>query len=338
MSNEAPIFIENIPHKEDYSKESKELVIEEKIKLDLNRKIQTSNQHKVYSLKTINNIRKFALTTTFIFLAITIFCISIYQIKGQNKSFILLCFLFAPDSYYPFHTSLFSLYICIFILFLQLIPIIYYFLKVDLDEIKDYLTQSSLFINATLLTISIEFLIGNFMSRTLNFTVIQMMLSTIGLIIISLVYFDTRMKVYNNIILLIGEYFLSGSLFSFSCYLLLFNVCDFLTNTPFDPTLHTKYKEYLNILCNFIYFSLGLISLLLYKDIIFSIIFIIIELGFLMRPKYSFFETLTCIIISSFMFYGLIFTVFKNQKKLFKFRKPKKFKFVPLIDNSMFNK
>ena len=288
-----------------------------------------------YSVKTLNIIRVFAFITILAFLIITFLSIIIYERQEKHTNHILLCFVFEEDVYYPFRTSIYAFYLFILLLFFQTLVAVYYIFRYDLDEIKNYIIKPVWLINATLLTISVEFLVGDYMSKNLSFNIIHLIFSGTGLLLSGWIYLSTRNNSYNNMILLLSEYALSSSLFSFECYLVLFNLCGYFTKTPNDPSTH---KENFNIIFNIIYFSFGLISLTIFKDIIFPVVLIIMELGLLMEPTCKFREILTSILITLFVFYALVYTVFRNKKEIFRYKKEEKFKLIPLVDDKLYNK
>ena len=118
-----------------------------------------------------------------------------------------------------------------------------------------------------------------------------------------------------------GEYFLTSLLFSFECYLLLFNICDLATKNnelTNEGKAHNRQNDIMNFICNIAYFLSGIVVLTFFRDIVFPIILIIIELGLLMTPKGDAKYVITTVGTVLFVFYALVFTIFKSKKELFR--------------------
>ena len=149
----------------------------------------------------------------------------------------------------------------------------------------------------------------------------NLLLSVFGFGFIGYLYFKTRKSIYYDIKIFLGEYFLTSLLFSFECYLVLFNICDLVTKNNKSANkgkTDDRQNETMNFVCNIAYFISGLIVLTFFRDIVFPIILIIIELGLLMTPKGDAKDVISTVVTVLFVFYALVFTIFKSKNELFR--------------------
>ena len=339
-SNAIELPLESIRPSEGYEEVQEENLdndystIEEKRQVTIATVRRSSIQLGDLTVTLFKIYRIFAIICIFLFLIIIIGAIANYEInlseieeeinnnKNKSKSNFLLCFDFTGDLYFPFQTDIYALYLYLLFLFVTLICTIYMLIESDIPSLKNYLYRSLLFILLTLAVLGASFIIGAvFKERNFKFMITNLLLSISGFTFTGYIYFKTRKSIYYDIKIFLGEYFLTSLLFSFECYFVLFNICDLVTKNNQSANkgkAQDRENEIMNFLCNIAYFLSGIIVLTIFRDIVFPIILIIIELGLLMTPKGDAKDVITAVVTVLFVFYALVFTIFKSKKELFR--------------------
>ena len=130
----------------------------------------------------------------------------------------------------------------------------------------------------------------------------------------SCIYKKSKSRRNQSIIILINESFLISIVLCFVSYVLLFTLFEVI---PLKTT-DIKSKNNISILFNILLTSIALILLTTYKDIIFTLSFFIVEAGiFSYNKEILCRENMSIIIIVSFMFISMVYTVGKFKKKVF---------------------
>lgn len=283
------------------------------IRVDIKKKI------KQYSDQCLNYYRIFSTVYIIGFIILAALSVIHFFIKEGRHNFILGCFEFDMDYYFPYLTNPGTFNICLLILFAMLLCILNSLIRNDNVKVKSLIINTLLFSNLSLGAIAASFIIGMCSLRYYYTVAVNICLSSFGIICCCFSFFKSKKKTFVNVIDLINENFFPSILLSLQCYMLLYNVVDITTRTPNNLTLVTYNKQLCSIIANIVYFCLGIFVLTFYQDIMFPTILIIIDTGMLTRGKiYSFYETLTSIIVVLFMFYATVLTIFKMKLKLFK--------------------
>ena len=293
------------------------------IQLNENKKIDKKFYDKipVNILKTITIIMIILYIITgingFIFFAI-----------GREKKPFLFCFNFIKrydeseiqqkDEEYDiilFLTDLNSFCIIHFILLLNFIFLLITFFRNRENDVKNFFKDNSIFFPLTLFVNIPIFVLGIFSTFNDNSywkNICFIILSGLGTLFMLKIYIKTKENKYKNKTRLINQGILSGIMFSFELYSFIYSIC-YLTTWGIGEKIIK-----LEIIPGVIYFVIGFFFTIFYKDIIFSITMLILEIGLLYIKKN---DALSVVIFNIsavfFNFSTIILTIFTYNKKVF---------------------
>lgn len=149
-------------------------------------------------------------------------------------------------------------------------------------------------------------------------TIICLTIYSISFLITLFLYYNTRKEVFICYKVMIIQNILLSILLSFQLYYILFCICSVAYENDGRKFLPSTDQTNLVIFVSVLYFCVGMAFLTTYKDIIFSLVLVVIDLGILLCISgKSFNETVTMCLIVFFMFSGDIFFVFRYKAKLF---------------------
>ena len=143
--------------------------------------------------------------------------------------------------------------------------------------------------------------------------IIFIILTGIGTLCMFKIYLQTKYNKFKNITRLINQGILSGVLASFELYCLMYSICSLVTwgtGTDIDDAME--------IIPGSIYFIFCFFFIFFYKDIIFPITALILEIGLLYLKKEN--DVEVCIFnvsVVAFNFSTIILTIFKYNKSVF---------------------
>ena len=247
--------------------------------------------------------------------------------KKENPTPFLFCFTFMErklyeEQYYEkYDTILFladlnSFCIIHFILLILFIKLLYTFYNNQTRDIKNFFKDFSIYFDVTLLiNIPIFFLgiISDYKGNDDWKIVFYIILTGIGTLSSFKIYLQTKYNRYKNLTRLINQGILSGVLASFELYCLMYNICAIVTwgtGTDIDDSME--------IIPGSIYFVFCFFFIFFYKDIIFPITSLIVEIGLLYLKKENDLEV--CIFnvsVVALNFSTIILTIFKYNKLVF---------------------
>lgn len=224
----------------------------------------------------------------------------------------ILCFNFdVPE--FPFQTHVISIYVIVICILIGAVTNTIALLKINDDNYKNILCNDvsyNFIISCTCL--SVTFLIGLFSKNeilslyfSLCFYAISFCLSFMSFIKIKNRRNITNTSLYNLNIF-------TSILLSFITYLLLFNFIRVSTGK-----VDENYTMALAIMC--IYGAFSVVLMAIYKDIIYSIVLLIILIGYTVLPVLTTTELVTSLSIMAFIVLSLILTALKYKKMVFGF-------------------
>lgn len=286
---------------------------------------------KIYCLDKIpiNVLRIITILMIMLFIIAAILGIIFYIIKKETNPF-LYCFnyilredgdekekkiedkdiiLFLADliSFYIIHAIFLFIFICILVTLF----------KNQENDVKNFFKDVSIFLSLTLLGNIVIFILGilcNFYDNEFWEMNCYIIFSGLGTVFMFKIYIKTKKNKYKNIMRLINQGILSGVMASFELYCLLYNIFYLLIG-------RTKIKDYnnLELIPGSLFFIISFIFILFYKDIIFPITSLILEIGLLYTKKSDALAVVIFNICAVFLnFSSIIVTIFKYNKKVFK--------------------
>lgn len=244
-----------------------------------------------------------------------LFCFNFIQryseadMDTKNKDSDVILFLTDLNSFCIIH-------IILLFIFIYLLITLFRNKEKDNEDIKDFFKDVSIFLDLTILVNIVIFILGILANHNdekyLKFMICYIVLTGLGTIFMFIIYIKTKSKQYKNATRLINQGLLSGVLTSFELYCFLYNICYLATWRT-----HTDYL-YIEIIPGVIYFIIGFCSTIVYKDIIFSITMLIIEIGLLYFKKDEAFSVVIFNIFAVFFnFSSINLTIFNYNKKVF---------------------
>lgn len=334
---QSEIIEEDLEQKEDYSNNIK--ITKEKTKNltnNLNEDKKSTNKIYFYDKIPINILKVITIIMIIIYILIGITSIIFFVKERDNRPF-LFCFNFIKryseadinqkDEEYDiilFLTDLNSFCIIHVILLFIFIWILVTLFKNQENEIKNFFKNISIFLDLTLLVNIPIFILGIFSDFNDNQywkIICFIILTGLGTLFMFKIYIKTKSNKFKNISRLINQGLLGGVLTSFELYCFIYNIC-YITTWGIGETIDFK----MEIIPGSIYFVFGFFFTIFYKDIIFSITSLILEIGLLYIQKKEAFSLVIFNICAVFLNFAVITsTIFKYNKKVFNL--------VEIIDN-----
>ena len=144
-------------------------------------------------------------------------------------------------------------------------------------------------------------------------------LTFLGMVLMSIVLISIKKHKYKSISSLININVLCSFLTAFECYSFIYCIC-FLLRSIFikNEYISLDYMSIPEIIAGIVYFAIGFFITITLKNIYFSFIVVIVEIGLLyVKKKYSMAVVFLNVITTFFTFSSIIFTIFKYKKKVF---------------------
>ena len=240
-----------------------------------------------------------------------------YNFQLLNFEFIKINDKIKAISYFPFSTSEYAFYlISIFILIFSLITI-YLLVINDPEFIKSFFKDIDIYFQITLLSLSIRYIIGMAIKFTRTIIFINLLFSSISLLCILFVFLNTKTHKYKNIKYLITHSFLPSLFMALETYCFLYCFCFYYCECRASNN-NNNYKYKTEIVCNILFFIIGVMVLTFKKDIIFPLVIVVFETGLLTRGNDGNFFVILCdVFILLFTFGSVILAIFQKKKKIF---------------------
>lgn len=316
-------------------KTEKSVTIEDDIRnteMSINSPSETSKKKKkkrkyIYEKIPLEILIIITVLMIIIYIIVAITSIIVYFVQRDKKPF-LFCFNFIKrnDDYSKnknkkydtilFLTDLNSFGIIHFILLIIFIKLLYTFYTNQTKDIKNFFKDFSIYFDLTLLVnIPIFFLgiVSDCKGNNEWKIILYIILTGIGTLSMFKIYLQTKYNKYKNITRLINQGILSGVLTSFELYCLMYNICSIITWGT-----GTDIDDGMEIIPSSIYFIFCFFFIFFYKDIIFPITSLILEIGLLYLKKENDIEV--CIFnvsVVALNFSTIILTIFKYKKSVF---------------------
>ena len=261
-----------------------------------------------------------------VYIIVALVSLIVFYVQRKDKKPFLFCFNFIKredfeEGYGKYDTILFltdlnSFCIIHFILLIIFIKILYTFFTNQTRDIKNFFKDFSIYFDLTLLVnIPIFFLgiISDYKGNNEWKIIFFIILTGIGTLSSFKMYLQTKYNKYKNLTRLINQGILSGVLASFELYCLMYSICAIVTwgtGTDIDDAME--------IIPGSIYFIFCFFFIFFYKDIIFPITALILEIGLLYLKKSNDIEVSSFnLSVVAFNFSTIIITIFKYNKLVF---------------------
>lgn len=220
--------------------------------------------------------------------------------------------------YYALEADSVAIVIIVFAIIL-LVVTFFYFLLTASDAFYKHLYSNDLAkcLPLIFVLISIPFGLPLFSPLGNTLTIICLSFYAVSFFITVFMYFNTRKEILASYKVMIIQNILLSILLSFQLYYILFCVSSLSYENNGRTSRPTPDQSNLVIFLSVLYFCVGMALLTTYKDIIFSLVLVVIDLGILLSVSgKSLDETVTMFTIILFMFGGDILFVFKHKATL----------------------
>lgn len=193
-------------------------------------------------------------------------------------------------------------------------------------QLKQFFKETSIYFPLTLVLNMPIFLVGIFLQKYDDVNdpkiwtpIFFSILTFFGVFFMGNILIHSKRHKYKSIPNLINISVLSSFLTAFECYCFIYCIC-FLLRSYFIKRGKNK-VESMNgpeIIAGFTYFGIGLFITIAFKDIYYSFIVVIIEIGLLyIRKNYSITVVCLNIITTCFTFASILISIFKYKKRVF---------------------
>ena len=301
-------------------------------------KYKKSKNNFRYHININKKVLKYAtLVTIIVYIIITIISCIVFHYRRDNDKPFLFCFKFldripqqsmdtASKDVIYFLTDLNSFYIIHSVLLFAFISVCYLLIKGEESDIDDFFKDMSIFFFSTLI-LNIPILISGMFSDSFYGThlktITYLILTLIGFIFMIKIFIVAKRHKYKNISSIINISVLSSFMTAYQCYCFLFCLTYFYMNF-FKPSQNDN-NEYLGveIIAGFVYFSIGIVIMTVFKDIFFNIAMGNIEIGLLYSKRKSDLSPVITLINISFVslnFASIIIVIFKYNKRIFRLK------------------
>jgi hypothetical protein len=180
-----------------------------------------------------------------------------------------------------------------------------------------YIDFSGFYIIMTLFLIG-SFMIGIFLKKT-YYSITMILIMMISSAACSFIIFKKIKRKKNVTLNTLLSFNLGNSmLFSFQIYMVMFCICDLISHSETDQTVHSNLKADLGIAISCIYGACAIAILTDFRDIMFAFIYELFVLGYLFKYDNLFDkEVIANIVMASLVFISIIITVYKYGKLIF---------------------
>jgi hypothetical protein len=223
------------------------------------------------------------------------------------------------ETFSPFQISPFFMIGCLGLISIYFIVITLSLLKHKDDHFLSiyYIDLNGFYIIMTLFMVG-AFVIGLFLKK--SFYSISMILvmflaaSVCGFIIFRKI--KTKKNVTRSTLLTFNMG--NSMLFSFQIYMIMFSICDLISYSDIDKTVHSNLKADLGITISCLYGAGAIAILTDFRDIMFALVYEIFVTGYLFKYDNLFDkEIIANIVMASLVFISIIITVYKYGKLTF---------------------
>lgn len=334
------LFQKKLSKQEQKDKDKENIYYEGDEDLDsqLFNKYKKSKNNFRYHIHINKKVLKYAtLVTIIVYILITLISCIVFHFKRDTGQPFLFCFEFldripqqsmdtASKDVIYFLTDLNSFYIIHSVLLFTFISVCYLLIKGKESDIDDFFKDMSIFFFSTLI-FNIPILISGMFTSSFYGTHLKtttyLILTFIGFILMIKIFIVAKRHKYKNISSIVNISVLSSFMTAYQCYCFLFCLTYFYMNF-FKPSQgdHNDYIA-IEIIAGFVYFSIGIVIMTVFKDIFFNIAMGNIEIGLLYskrKSNLSTINTLINILFVSLNFASIIIVIFKYNKRIFRLK------------------
>lgn len=258
--------------------------------------------------------------------------LSIFIYIFEKKKNIIFCFEFLGKNNQENTENVFFLFdrnaffLIQLLLSFTFISLINTLLRNEYLQLKHFFKEMSFYFPLTLILNMPIFIIGIFQNRyndeddpKIWTSIFFSLLTLTGFYFMINILINIKRHKYKSISNLINISILSSFLAAFECYSSIYCIC--LSIRSYYIKAGKKNAEQMaltEIISGMLFFSIGIFIIIAFKDIFFSFIVVIIEIGILFIRKY-YSIVLECfnIITTFFSFLSIIITIFKYKKRVF---------------------
>ena len=274
----------------------------------------------------IQKLRIITFIVLIIYILLVLSSIIIYICNNQKKT--LFCFEFLNDKNKNqfFLSDRNAFFIIYSFIFLGFISVIYSLIKNEYLQLKQFFKAMSLLFPLTLVLNMPIFIIGIIYNKyddenepKIWIPILFSVLTLLGLYLMGNVFINSKRHKCKSISSLININILSSILTAFECYSFIYCIC-FLIKTYFikNEKMNINLMSWIEIIAGILYFWIAFIIITAFKDIYFSSIVVVVEIGLLyIKKNYSITVVFLNIITTFFSFSSIIFTIFKFKKRVF---------------------
>ena len=312
-------------------KENTKIILKDKEKKEKVIKKKENILFKYFNHKSlIQKLRIITFITLVIYILLVVFSIFVYIYNSNKKT--IFCFEFLDkeingknnNKFFLSHRNAF--FIIHSLIFIGFISVINTLIKNEYLQLKQFFKEMSLFFPLTLALNMPIFIIGIIFDEyedengpKLWIPIFFSVCTLLALYMMGNVLINAKRHKYKSISSLININILCSFLAAYECYCFIYCIC-LLIKTYFIE-IEKNNDELMSgpeIIAGILYFGIGFFIITAFKDIYFSTIVVIVEIGLLyIRKDYSI--TVVCFnIITTFVsFASIIITIFKYKKRVF---------------------
>lgn len=279
----------------------------------------SSNSITSLKEKTNNFLRITGIITSSTILLLIFLTIFLYFYENSSRNYQLLLFNF-NETYSPFQTHAVSAILYLLIIFTFYSVIIYSLVfKYDKDFTKTFFSKK----NSKLYTLINAFVVGILFitcifTKTIFTSILNLALLSCILLAIVVLYKFVKAKKKLSLFALLGISISTSVFMAFYTYLFLYDIADLITSIYGDPNVNDVFKQSIAIFVNVVFWGIATVLLSIYKDIVFSISLLLVEIGYVSNySNLAANEIITGWSIIAFNIMSVIFIVIKYKKGVF---------------------
>ena len=328
------IIIKNEDNINTNENENKLKFIEQNEKKEKKEKIVKKNENilfKYFNHKSV--IEKLRIITIIIlatYISLTTLSIFIYVYEKEKN--IIFCFEFLGKNNKEEKEKFFFLFdrnaffLIQLLLSFTFISLINTLLRNEYLQLKHFFKEMSFYFPLTLILNMPIYIIGIFQNKyddeedpKIWTSIFFTLLTIAGFYFMSNILINVKRHKYKSISSLINISILSSFLTAFECYCSIYCICLLMRSYYLkNNKINAEQMAGTEIIAGILFFSIGFFIIIAFKDIYFSFIVVIIEIGILFIKKY-YSIAVECfnIMTTCLSFISIIITVFKYKKRVF---------------------
>ena len=212
------------------------------------------------------------------------------------------------------------------LLLITFLSVMYSLIKNEYLQLKQFFKEMSLFFPLTLILNMPIYIIGIIQNKYDDINdpkiwtpIFFSILTFLGVVFMSIVLVNAKKHKFKSISSLINISVLCSFLTAFECYCFIYCFC-FLLRSCFIKIgkRNVDNMSVPEIIAGIIYFAIGFFNITALRDIYFSFIVVIVEIGLLyIRKNYSIGVVCFNLITTFFTFASIVIAIFKYKKKVF---------------------